>query len=600
MPSQDAAAMAQQWLSAFDDALANEDFAHAASLFHEGGFWRDLASLTWNIYTAEGRREIESMLGANAPRMRPANWRMTKADIESNGDVLALLAFDSAVGAARGRLVLRDGRAWVLFTALVELNGFEEQTAANGNREQGVRHGAQRHRKSWLKRKQDTEAALGYSEQPYCVIVGGGQGGLGLAARLKRLNVPTIVVEKNEKAGDSWRNRYQTLCLHDPVQYDHLPYIPFPEHWPVFSPKDKLGDWLEMYAKVMELNFWGSTLCLGAQFDETSGRWDVRVERDGVPITLRPAQLVLATGMSGFPNVPDVPGADSFAGEIMHSSDYRSGERYANKACVVIGSNTSGHDIAADLWECDAHVTMVQRSPTIVVRSETMSTLAWSHLYSDDAVASGLRTEEADLIGASTPFKLTPDRLRPLNEEIQKRDADLYAGLSAVGFDFDFGEDGTGIGGAYPRRGGGYYIEVGASQMLIEGKIALRSRVGLERIRADGIELSDGSFLPADLIVFATGYGPMNQWAEKLISTDVARKVGRCWGLGSGAKGDPGPWEGELRNMWKPTQQKGLWFHGGNLMQSRFYSRILALQIKARLEGLETPVYGMPVVHHAM
>ena len=365
------------------------------------------------------------------------------------------------------------------------------------------------------------------------------------------------------------------------------------------GPKDKLGDWLEMYAKVMELNFWGATTCLGASYDEQAGLWSVQVEREGEPLMLHPAHLILATGMSGSPRIPEVPGAETFAGTICHSSEHRSGEAYAGKPCVVIGSNTSGHDICADLWESGAQVTMVQRSPTIVVRSETMSEMFWSSLYSEEAVAIGMGTETADLIGSSTPFKLAPARLRPVTAKIRERDAEMYAGLEAVGFQFDFEEDDSGIGGAYPRRGGGYYIEVGASQLLIDGEIALKSQVNMERIRHDGVELSDGTFLPADLIVFATGYGPMNEWAEKLISKEVAHRVGRCWGLGSGTKGDPGPWEGELRNMWKPTQQPGLWFHGGNLMQSRFYSRFLALQLKARHEGLATPVYALAPVHHS-
>jgi putative flavoprotein involved in K+ transport len=110
--------------------------------------------------------------------------------------------------------------------------------------------------------------------------------------------------------------------------------------------------------------------------------------------------------------------------------------------------------------------------------------------------------------------------------------------------------------------------------------------------------LSDGTELPADLIVYATGYGSMNGWAARIISQEVADKVGKCWGLGSGTANDPGPWEGELRNMWKPTRQPSLWFHGGNLHQSRHYSQFLSLQIKARMEGISTPVYGMGEVHH--
>ena len=86
--------------------------------------------------------------------------------------------------------------------------------------------------------------------------------------------------------------------------------------------------------------------------------------------------------------------------------------------------------------------------------------------------------------------------------------------------------------------------------------------------------LNDGTELTADLVVYATGYGSMNQWAAELISPEVADKVGKCWGLGSDTAKDPGPWEGELRNMWKPTAQENLWFHGGNLMQSRLYSHL--------------------------
>ena len=110
--------------------------------------------------------------------------------------------------------------------------------------------------------------------------------------------------------------------------------------------------------------------------------------------------------------------------------------------------------------------------------------------------------------------------------------------------------------------------------------------------------LGDGRELKADLVVYATGYGSMNQWAAALISPEVADKVGKVWGLGSQTAKDPGPWEGELRNMWKPTAQEGLWFHGGNLAQSRHYSRYVALQLKARLEGIATPVYGRRPVHH--
>ena len=427
------------------------------------------------------------------------------------------------------------------------------------------------------------------------MIVGGGQGGIGLAARLKHLGVPTIVVEKNARAGDSWRRRYKSLCLHDPVWYDHMPYLPFPDHWPVFSPKDKIGDWLEMYVRVMELDYWSSSECRRARYDEDRGAWQVEVLREGRPVVLRPRHLVLATGVSGMPNMPELPGAESFEGTLCHSSAHAGGEAWRGKRCVVLGSNNSAHDICADLWEHGAaEVTMLQRSPTIVATSEALMEFAWGRLYSEAAVKSGITTEIADLTLASIPFREMPALQRPLYEKIRQRDSKLYEGLAKAGFMFDFGEDGSGIHSAYMRRGAGYYIDVGASQLIIDGAIKLKSGVPIARVNPRSVALGDGTELAADLVVCATGYGSMNGWAAQLISQEVADRVGPCWGLGSGTKYDPGPWEGELRNMWKPTRQPGLWFHGGNLMQSRHYSLYLALQLKARMEGIPTPVYGLP------
>ena len=589
----------ERWLSDFNAALADQNIARAGDLFEPHALWRDLVSFTWNIHTADGRNAIEHMLRTTLSHVRPGGFRIVAQPTIKDGVVEAQLSFATSAGSGLAMLRLRDGRCWTLFTTLRQLHGHEEKTAANANRELGISHGAVRGRVPWQAQRARELEELGNKQRPYCLVVGAGQGGLALGARLRRLGVPTVIVEKNARPGDSWRNRYNTLCLHDPVWYDHLPYLPFPEHWPIFSPKDQLGDWLEMYANIMDLNVWCNTTCIGASFDEEHSHWNVTLEQDGHQRHLQPTHFILATGMSGAPHVPHITGSRDFAGTVLHSSEYRSGEAFAGKRCVVVGANTSAHDICADLWECGAHTTMVQRSPTIVVRSETMSDLVWGPLYSEDALANGISTDTADLLVASTPAKITPPRLAALNRTIRQQDAALYDGLESVGFQYDFGEDGTGIGGAYPRRGGGYYIDVGASQLIIDKEIALKGHTNIKHLHASGLVFTDGSSLAADLIVFATGYGPMNQWAERLISPEVGHRVGRCWGLGSGFKGDPGPWEGELRNMWKPTQQPNLWFHGGNLMQSRFYSALLALQLKARFENMQTPVYALPQANHS-
>ncbi len=582
--------LAAHWLQAFESALQRADREALAALFAEDCYWRDLLAFTWNLKTVEGRAGVLDMLDAVLASTAPCNWVAEHGTATGDAHGLeAWFTFETATARGTGHLRLRQGRCWTLLTTMTELKGFEERRGPR--RALGLEHRARRDRLTWLEQRRREQAELGASRQPYCVIVGGGQGGIALAARLRRLDVPTLVVDRLERPGDFWRQRYRSLVLHDPVWYDHLPYLPFPDHWPVFTPKDKMADWLEAYCSIMELNYWGSTRCVGAGYDATRAEWEVRVERAGETLTLRPRQLVIATGAYGFARVPTLEGAAGFRGETLHSSAYRDGSAYRGKRCVVIGSGSSAHDLCVDLWENDAEVTMVQRSSSIVVRSETLMEVGFGPLYSEEAVARGLTTERADLLFASMPFRLLPDFQRPLYEEIARRDADFYERLTAAGFAWDFGVDGSGLLMKALRTAAGYYIDVGACSLIADGSIELRSGRAVAGFTANGVRLDDGEELPADLVVFATGYGSLDEVVAQLISPEVAERIGPFWGYGSGTPGDPGPWEGELRNMWKPTRQEALWFHGGNLHLSRHYSLYVALQIKARMEGLPTPVY---------
>jgi putative flavoprotein involved in K+ transport len=589
-PARGAATLrATEWIAAFGAALAARDIDAVLSLFLEDCYWRDLLAFTWTLRTEEGRPALAALLRATLERTAPSGWRLEGEASEGNGVTEALLRFETAAGSGRGVLRLKDGKAWTLLTTLQELRGHEERRGPT--RELGVQQGVVMGRRSWLERRAAERAALGRDEQPTCVIVGGGQNGIALAARLKRLGVPTLVLEQNARAGDSWRLRYRSLVLHDTVWYDHLPYLPFPDHWPVYIPKDQMGDWLESYVRIMDLDYWTGTRCRRAQ-PRAEGGWEVEVERDGEALTLRPRELVLATGMSGRPKLPELPGRELFRGTQHHSSRHPGAAGWEGRRCVVIGANNSAHDIAADLFEHGARVTMVQRSSTLVARSETRMKLDARRLYSEEAIARGIDTDTADLLFAATPYRVMAEQQKPVYREIRRLDADLYRRLEAAGFQLDFGEDDSGLYMKYVRRGSGYYIDVGASELVADGRIALRSRVEPAAMTATGLVLSDGSHLPADLVVWATGYEPMEGWVAELISAEVAARIGRCWGLGSDTRYDPGPWEGELRNMWKPTAQAGLWLQGGNLQQARHYSRYLALQIKARQLGLATPVFA--------
>ena len=587
------------WLADFEAALAVRDIDRVAGMFAVDSFWRDLVSFTWNLKTMEGREQITDMLTTRLAGTDPSGFRTRETPTEDGGVTTAFIEFETAVGRGVGHLRLKDEdgqpRAWTLLTALQELKGHEEPKGPS--RVLGAVHGDDPDPRSWAEKRAEEEAELGRSIQPYALVIGGGQGGIALGARLRQLGVPAIVVDKHERPGDQWRKRYKSLCLHDPVWYDHLPYLPFPANWPVFAPKDKIGDWLEFYTRVMEVPYWPKTTCTSASFDEETNRWTVEVDRDGEKLTLHPTQLVLATGMSGKPNIPTLPGQDVFRGDQHHSSAHPGPDAYVGRKAVVIGSNNSAHDICKALYENGVDVTMVQRSSTHIVKSDTLMDIGLGDLYSERALAAGMTTEKADLTFASLPYRIMHEFQIPLYDQMRERDKEFYDRLEAAGFELDWGADGSGLFMKYLRRGSGYYIDVGACDLVADGRIKL-AHGQVDHLTETAVVLADGTELAADVVVYATGYGSMNGWAADLIGQDVADRVGKVWGLGSDTPKDPGPWEGEQRNMWKPTQQPNLWFHGGNLHQSRHYSLYLALQLKARYEGIPTPVYGLADVHH--
>lgn len=587
----------QAFLDRFGAALEAGRIDEAVSMFADDCYWRDLVAFTWNIKTVEGHDQVRDMLQSQLQLVKPTKWQVApgEAATEAEGVTESWISFETEVARGYGLIRMKGGKIWTLLTVMSELKGHEEKSGFT--RPLGAKHGQDLGAKTWKEEREEEERTLGYETQPYVLVIGGGQGGIALGARLRQLGVPTIIVERNERPGDSWRKRYKSLCLHDPVWYDHLPYIDFPKNWPVFAPKDKIGDWLEFYTKVMELNYWTRSTVKSAKWNEDKKEWSVVIDRNGEEVTLRPKQLVFATGMSGKANIPSVKGQDRFKGEQHHSSRHPGPDGYKGKKVVVIGSNNSAHDICAALYEAGVDVTMVQRSSTHIVRSEPLMKYGLGALYSEEALQNGVTTAKADLIFASLPYRIMHEFQKPIYDKIREIDADFYAALEKAGFQLDFGSDGSGLFLKYLRRGSGYYIDIGASQLIIDGKIKLASGQ-IDEITENSVRLANGTELPADLIVYATGYGSMNGWVEDIIDRETADKVGKVWGLGSDTPKDPGPWEGEQRNMWKPTQQDALWFHGGNLHQSRHYSQYLALQLKARMEGIDTPVYGLQTVHH--
>jgi putative flavoprotein involved in K+ transport len=573
----DAAAAA--WLGRFQAALDARDPAALAALFAAECHWRDILAFTWNLRTASGAAAIAERLAGGLATARPRGValaarrtpprRVTRAGTEA---IEAIFTFETEVGPCNGvvRLVSEAGetRAWTLMTALDEIRGHEDP--ANGTRWQNVDWKRNFGGENWLDRRNKARA---YADRdPAVLVVGASQSGMTIAARLSLLGVDTLVIDKDARIGDSWRKRYHALTLHNETRVNHLPYMPFPRSWPVFIPKDMLANWFELYAEAMEINTWTSAELTGGSWDEAAQCWDVTVTRgDGTERRMRPRHIVMANGVSSIPIMPDLPGLKEFKGAVRHSGDVGSGLDWAGKRALVLGTGTSGHDVAQDLAVSGAaEITLIQRRPTLVVSlKEAQAPYA---LYDED-----IPFEDKDLLATSFPFpvyRAAHQRITKMNEHA---DRDLLEGLRSKGFRLSSGPDGTGWQIMYQQRGGGYYFDAGCSQMIIDGRVGLIQFDDIARFGAEGAIMKDGTTKPADLIVLATGYEGQAAAARRLFGDAVADRVGKVWGWDE---------EGELHGMWRPTGQPGLWFHAGGLAQCRIFSKVLALQIKARELGL--------------
>src|SRR5215471_4216490 len=578
----DVAIAAESWLSQFEAAVTGNDTEALKLLFHPDSYWRDVLALSWNIQTFNSADAILGELHLHARRAAPHGFavdperaaprRVTRAGTSA---IEAIFKFETAEGRGHGivRLIpdADDGgklKAWTLLTALEELKGFEEQLGKT--RPRGQAYSRDFRGPNWLDQR---KASAAYADRdPIVLVVGGGQAGLSIAARLRQLNVDALIVDREARIGDNWRKRYHALTLHNQVQVNHLPYMRFPPNWPTYIPKDKLAAWFEAYVESMELNYWTATEFERGSYDKNAKRWSVVLRRaDGTTREMHPRHVVMATGVSGIPTLPDIPSLRSFGGKILHSSQYDDGEAWRGKNVLVIGSGNSGHDIAQDLHSAGAKVTLVQRSSTMIVNVEPSAQLQYA-LYDE-----GPSLEDCDLITTSMPLSLVRKSHIALTETARNMDKELLDGLERRGFKLDFGEDGAGWQFKYLTRGGGYYFNVGCSDLIVKGEIGLAQFSDIAAFVSAGARMRSGETLAADLIVLATGYKGQEHLVSKLFGDDVADRVGPIWGFGDGQ---------ELRNMFARTAQPGLWFIAGSFAQCRIYSKYLGLQIKACEVGL--------------
>ncbi|MFV0297649.1 MAG: flavin-containing monooxygenase [Hyphomicrobiaceae bacterium] len=587
----DATAASQGWLDAFEAAAKKGDANAAAQLFVPESHWRDLVSFTWHLQTASGRDAIRDQLAETLGKIKPRKMRLDKNRTPPRivmragvRNIESLFTFETEFGDGTGVLRLVPGasendglKAWVLLTALEDIRGHEQRIGPR--RPRGEEWSGGFGGENWMDHRIKTVA---YEDrEPAVVIVGGSQSGLGIAACLNVLGIDTLVIDKQERVGDAWRKRYHNLTLHNEVFVDHLPYMPFPSNYPVYIPRDKIANWLEFYADTMEINIWNSTEFTGGSFDEKTKTWSLDVKKsDGSTRTLKPRHVIFATGVSAIPIMPRMPGIETFKGELMHSSKYNNGRAFKGMNAAVLGTGNSGHDVAHDLCISGANTSMVQRNATLIVSLKEAQRVY--ELYQE-----GLSTDECDMIATASPYPVLLHGYKLTAKLCNKADEKLHAGLTKQGFALtNGGPEDAGFQMKYLTRGGGYYFNVGCSDLIVDGKISLIQHGEIERVVPEGLKMKDGSTVPLDVIVAATGYKNQQDVVRHFLGDEIADRIGEVWGFGP---------DGEMHNMWRRTPQQGLWFVGGGLPHVRIYSRFLAQQIKAVEEGMIEPTMPNPV-----
>lgn len=575
--------LADAWFAEFADAVQRRNYARVASMMHPDGYWRDLLTFGWIFKNVHGIDAIRAWLSDAVARNMACNFRLEGEPAigaigEHNPTLEFFFTFETDIALGRGFVRLVEDfntpeslKAFTVLTTMRELKAFPEATGRKRPRED--MRASSGELQNWLDRRNFEREFR--DKDPEVVIIGGGQSGLMLAARLSQLNVNTLVVEKTDRVGDVWRNRYRSLKLHNEICMNHFAYMPFPDTWPVYIPKDKLANWLEFYAESMEVNVWTKTIFLGAEYDESQKRWTARLRMlDGSIRIMKPSHVVMAVGVSGLPNVPALEGKENFGGKIVHSSGRTDDFEVKGKSVLVVGAGTSAHDIAQDLYARGAEVTMLQRSSITVVSLEPSSVRPYELYRQNDGVRP---IADTDLMAASVPYELLARLHKPLSRQMAKEDKDLLDGLRRVGFLLDNGEDDTGYFLKLLRHQAGYYLNVGASDLIIEGKIKLKAGVDIARLETKKVVFSDGTALNADIVVLATGYKPLQDAVRAMLGDDVADRVGPIWGIGD---------DGELRNMYARTAQEAFYVAGGGVPGARAYSQYTALLIKAAVEGL--------------
>ncbi|KLO16763.1 dimethylaniline monooxygenase [Schizopora paradoxa] len=568
--------VAQDWLDSFRLAVYSGDADAFVNCMAADGWFRDLLTFSWEFKTMKGRDATKAYLCQELASAKISNIDFDDENPPSIGHFgprrrLVDVGFTFETPRAYGQGYVRinfpvnssvdgpddgDRKAFGLLLMLKDWKGYEESKYESGISDREALYWEEIEKK----RRNEIE------EDPSALIIGGGQTGLNVAARFRQMNIKAIIVEKNARVGDNWRKRYPTLALHTPRIHHNFLYEPFPSNWPKYTPKERLANWMEQYALTQDLVVWLKSTVEGHPvYNSETGKWDVTVNKNGGRMTLHPSHIVIATSMYGKPIIPSLEGLDLFRGQILHSSEYHGGSPFANKSVVVVGSGNSSADVCQDLvFRGASSVTMVQRSASGVVSEKLMGAGLAANF------PEGRRVERSDLSAAATPIVAVRQLMQETRHYRLDFDKEMLDGLRKVGFNVTDGNDNAGVPLMVYARGG--VIDVGCAPLIIEGRVKVKQGVGISKLTESTIVFEDGTILEADAIIFATGWVSIREDLKEVFGEEAIQKTSEIWGIGE---------DGEIHAGYNFSGQPGLWYTWGGFNHSRFYSKHLALFIKA-------------------
>ncbi|RAH72502.1 flavin-containing monooxygenase [Aspergillus aculeatinus CBS 121060] len=573
----DAQKEAETIVARLSESMGAGDAQAFTDLFLPCGVWRDKLSFTWDYRTFNFHPAILKAAQDLFPTTKATNFKFlspSPAVSRPYSDFAQLqfvVSFETEVvnaSAVINAVLTKEGwKIYTMHTVAEKLKQFPEVPPADGHMTGPI---------SWEKqRAAEVEAA-----NPEVLIIGGGQNGLALAARCKALGMDSLIIERGDEIGDVWKKRYEYLSLHFPHWADDLPYFPYPKLWPTYTPAQKQGMYMQWYAEALELNVWTKSEVVRAEQDEQN-RWTVTINKEGRETReLHPKQVIMATSLCGVPMTPQVPGMADFKGVIRHSTTHDSARDFVGKKVCVVGTSSSGFDTAFDCSRRGIDVTLLQRSPTYIM-SLTHSVPRAIGNYGPDAEGNRPNQEEQDRFFFATPTGPGEELARRNAKVLEDLDRPLLDALHARGLRTWRGQRGTGGSTLGQTRNGGFYFDAGACEHIINGKIKVEPGY-IERFTEDKVILNDGREREFDLVVFATGFSNTIDSVRATLGDKIARQCGPIWGIDE---------EGEFKTAYRETGVPNLWLMVGYLPYTRFHSKLMAMRIKALMEGVSPAPY---------